>query len=86
MAKQPPPPVANPPAQPPPATTITLTPAFKLVFFTVLGLTVLSLAASFILVLLPNPSEEAKRLAETCSTIFKLGCGTIFGLISGKAL
>ncbi len=68
----------------PPATTITLTPAFKLVFFTVLGLTILSLGVSLTLVILPNPSEEAKRLGETCSTIFKLGCGTIFGLIGGR--
>jgi hypothetical protein len=79
MAKQPPP-------QPPPITTTTLTPAFKLVFFTVLGLSILSLVASFVLVLLPNPSDEAKRLAETCSTIFKLGCGTFFGLLGGKVL
>jgi hypothetical protein len=75
----------SPPAAPP-ITTIPLTPAFKLVFFSVLGLTVLSLIVGVVLVLLPNPSEEAKRLAETCSTIFKPGCGTIFGLIGGKAL
>ncbi len=80
MAKQ------SPPQSSPPITTITLTPAFKLVFFSVLGLTVLSLVASFVLVFVPNPSDEAKRLGETCSTIFKLGCGTVFGFLGGKVL
>jgi hypothetical protein len=85
MAKQSAQQPASPPAAPP-ITAAPLTPAFKLVFFSVLGLTVLSLIVGVVLVLLPNPSEEAKRLTETCSTIFKLGCGTIFGLIGGKAL
>lgn len=70
----------------PPIATLTLTPAFKLVFYSVLGLTVLSLAASFVLVLRDKQTEEIKRLAETCSTTWKLGFGAIVGLIGGKAL
>lgn len=70
----------------PPAATIELTPAFRLVFFSVLGLTVLSLTVSFDLVLRERQTEEIKRLAETCSTTWKLGFGAIVGLIGGKAL
>jgi len=70
----------------PPAATLSLTPAFKLIFFSVLGLTVLSLVASFVLVIREQQTEETKRLAETCSTTWKLGFGAIVGLIGGKAL
>ena len=67
---------------------VTLTPAFKLVFCSVLGLTVLSLRVSVYLAIAysPTPSEEIKRLIETCSTTWKMGFGAIVGLISGKAL
>jgi uncharacterized membrane protein YczE len=66
----------------------TLTPAFKLVFCSVLGLTVLSLGVSVYLAIAysPAPSEEIKRLIETCSTTWKMGFGAIVGLIGGKAL
>ena len=70
----------------PPASQVKLTPAFTLIFFSVLGLTILSLIVSIYLVQLPNQSEEVKRLAETCSTTWKLGFGAIVGLIGGKAL
>ncbi|HWE35668.1 MAG TPA: hypothetical protein VG406_03785 [Isosphaeraceae bacterium] len=63
-----------------------MTPAFRLVFFSVLGLTLLSLAASVYLVLREKQTDEIKRLAETCSTTWKLGFGAIGGLIGGKAL
>ncbi len=63
-----------------------LTPAFLLVFATVVLLTLVSLGVSVYLALRPDPSEEVKRLIETCSTTWKLGFGAIVGLIGGKAL
>jgi hypothetical protein len=71
-----------------PSRVVTLNPAFKLVFCSVLGLTVLSLGVSvyFALAYDSPPSEEVKRLIETCSTTWKMGFGAIVGLIGGKAL
>jgi len=58
---------------------------FKLIFLSVMSLTVLSLAVNvYLLFSFPTPSEEAKRLIETCSTTWKLGFGAILGLIGGK--
>ncbi len=65
----------------------TLTPFFKLVFLTVLGLTVLSIGIDLFLVMaVSNPTEQAKSLIETCSTTWKMGFGAIVGLIGGKAI
>jgi hypothetical protein len=67
--------------------TATLTPAFKLVFLTVLGLTMTALILNVILVvLLSDPNDQAKSLIDTCSTIAKAGFGAIVGLIGGKAV
>jgi hypothetical protein len=69
-----------------PQTTV-LTPFFKLVFLTVLGLTLLSIAIDlFLVMMVNNPSEQAKSLIETCSTTWKMGFGAIVGLIGGKAI
>jgi len=67
---------------------ITLTPAFKLVFLSVLGLTIMSLVGQFCIVaFLSNPSSDAaKTLMETCATVTKIGFGAIVGLLSGKSL
>ena len=47
---------------------------FKLIFLSVMGLTVLSLVVNVCLLFsFPAPSEEVKRLIETCSTTWKLG-------------
>ena len=72
---------AKPPVQP-----VILSAGFCLVFFSVLLLSLLSLGVALYLVQLDHPSEEAKRLAETCSTTWKLGFGAVVGLIGGKAL
>jgi hypothetical protein len=70
----------------PAAAAIALTPTFKLVFISVLSLTILSLLVSLILVLYGRDTEDSKRLIESCSTTWKLGFGAIVGLIGGKAL
>ena len=70
----------------PPIASLSLTPLFNLVFLSVLGLTVLSLIVSLYLVTRDNPSEDMRRLAETCSTTWKMGFGAVVGLIGGKAL
>ena len=67
------------------AKKIDLTPTFKLIFFTVLFLTILSLAVSLFLVTRQDLTEDGKRLAETCSTTWKMGFAAIVGLIAGKA-
>ena len=60
---------------------------FLVVFLSVLGLTVLSLVlGTFLATAVVQPSEEIKRLIETCSTTWKLGFGAIVGLIGGRAL
>lgn len=65
----------------------TVTPAFKLVFLTILALTVLALLLNVTLVvLIDSPNDQAKSLIDTCSTITKAGFGAIVGLIGGKAV
>ncbi|ONI75741.1 hypothetical protein BWI15_07915 [Kribbella sp. ALI-6-A] len=65
----------------------TLTPAFKLVFLAVFGLTVAALVLNVVLVIsIDQPNDQAKSLIETCSTIVKAGFGAIVGLIGGKSV
>jgi hypothetical protein len=60
---------------------------FKIIFLSIIGLTIISIVIPVLLVLIfPTPSEEVKRLIETCSTTWKLGFGAILGLIGGKSL
>lgn len=66
--------------------TIRLSPAFKLVFASVLGLTILCLILGCSLVGLGIKSDEAKVMFELCTSTFKLGFGAIIGLLGGKAL
>lgn len=70
-----------------PEPRIPLTPAFKLVFISVLGLTVLSFLTNlFLVTFLDVPTPEAKVFIETCSTTYKMGFAAVIGLIGGKAL
>jgi hypothetical protein len=71
--------------------TVTLTPAFKLVFLSVLGLTILSMMIACPIAILLPPSQHPQNLQlnivfETCITTFKLGFGAMIGLLGGKAL
>ena len=66
--------------------TLTLTPAFKLVFVSALCITLLSVIVCCPLAVLGASTMEAKALFEACLTTFKLGFGAIIGLLGGKAL
>lgn len=66
---------------------LVLTPVFKMVFLSILGLTILSAGTGIALaIFVASPSAELRGWNETCSTAFKLGFGAIVGLIGGKAL
>jgi hypothetical protein len=65
---------------------VDLTPRFKLVFVSLRCLTLVSLGVSVALVFSPNPSDDTRRLVETCSTTFKMGFGAVVGLLGGKTL
>jgi hypothetical protein len=66
-------------------TTCKITPVFKLVFFTVLGLTLLSGATSLCLATQSSLSAQQNRIFESCSTTWQMGVGAIFGLLGSKA-
>jgi hypothetical protein len=61
-----------------------ITPRFKLVFTTVLAITILCLILNLLVVLMAPNGSQAASLADTCSTAFKLGFGAIVGLVGGK--
>jgi hypothetical protein len=84
-AADPPPPVP-PVAQQPNVATLTLTPLFKLVFASVLGLTILSLGVSVFITFEGSASPYYSSLNEKVSSVFTLGCGAIIGLLGGKTL
>ena len=73
---------------PPSPVAVQLTPAFKLIFLTVVALTLLSFAGTFVVLFATHGdatiSEPAKQTLDTCSTTYKLGFGAIIGLIGGK--
>jgi hypothetical protein len=71
--------------------TVTLSPAFKLIFCSVLAITIVCLILGCSLVGLTvrtgrtlTPQEDV--LFDLCTSTFKLGFGTIIGLLGGKAL
>lgn len=64
-----------------------ITPHFKFVAKTVVGLTAASGAVYLGLVLMmPNPSEEAKTLMSVASMGWTSGTGAFFGLLGGKSM
>jgi hypothetical protein len=78
-------------ASQPTVITVTLSPVFKLIFLSVLGLTILSLIIGCTIVGLNTGmnramAEQDKALFELCASTFKLGFGAIIGMLGGKAL
>jgi hypothetical protein len=61
-----------------------LPPRFKLLFFSVVALTVLALVLDVLLALLGGSSEQAMTAADACSTTYKMGFGAIVALIGTK--
>lgn len=61
-------------------------PHFKLIFCTVVALTVLALSLNVLLAVFGSDSDQVRAVAETCSTTYKMGFGAIVGLIGGRAL
>lgn len=72
--------------QAPNIATLTLTPVFKLVFLSVLGITILSMILCCPLALLKQSTPRLDALFEAFATTWKLGFGAIIGLIGGKRL
>ncbi len=66
---------------------ILVSPGFKLVFLTVLGLTVASAATAGGIAFAAEPALSANQQSvfETLNLVWKLGTGAIFGLLGGKA-
>lgn len=65
--------------------TTTVSPAFKLVFSTVLSLTMLSGGTSLWLASEPKLSEYQVRVLENSTATWQTGVSAIFGLLGGKA-
>ena len=78
-------PIANPNLPGAGTTQVSISPVFKLVFLTVLGLTIVCLAVSLYLAM-QQQNEATKSLNEKVLTVFNLGCGAIIGLLGGKTI
>jgi len=69
------------------AAVVTLTPTFKLVFTSVLGLTVLCLCLAVYVSLFGGQGNKAvDALNDKLLSVFTLGCGAIIGLLGGRTL
>lgn len=62
-----------------------ITSTFKLVFGTVVGLTMLSGGTAFRLAAQERLSPQQTRVFETCSATWQMGVGAVFGLLGSKA-
>ena len=61
-----------------------LTPRFKLIYSTLVALTLLALALNVLLALVGGDSDQIRTASETCSTTYKMGFGAIVGLLSQR--
>jgi len=57
---------------------------FNTVLFLIASLSLLSLCLALYLAQLQTLSIEGKQLFQTCSTTWKMGFGSMLGLISGR--
>ncbi len=62
-----------------------ITSTFKLVFGTVVGLTMLSGGTAFSLAAQEQLSPQQTRVFETCSATWQMGVGAVFGFLGSKA-
>lgn len=62
-----------------------ITPTFKLVFFTVVSMTMMSGGISVWLAYQDNLSEQQNRVFETSSATWQMGVGAVFGLLGSQA-
>lgn len=78
--------VGNSPVASPNATTLTVTlsPMFKMVFLSVLGITILSMFIACALVAAHNETDQGKALFELFASLTKMGFGAMLGLLGGK--
>ncbi len=60
--------------------------SFKTVFWVVVALTVMSLAAAVFLVTFAQESATLKEVVTTCNSTWKMGFGGNLGLLAGKRL
>lgn len=58
---------------------------FRMIFTTVVALTVLALILDVVLALMGGASEQVRAAAETCATAYKMGFGAIVALLGGRA-
>jgi hypothetical protein len=57
---------------------------FKMIFTTVVVLTVLALILNVLLALIGRNAEPVQTAAETCSTTYKMGFGAIVALLGSR--
>lgn len=66
-------------------TSVYISPHFKMILLSVVGLTLLSLGVSLFFSLHGKLTQPQSDLFTTCSTTWKMGFGAVVGLIGGKA-
>jgi hypothetical protein len=66
-------------------TAIEVSPAFKWILITVIGITAVTFATNVLLVVFAEKNEDIKTLINACSDAWKGGVGAVFGLVAGKA-
>ncbi|MDZ7995996.1 MAG: hypothetical protein RM022_032555 [Nostoc sp. EfeVER01] len=59
--------------------------SFKLIFLTVVGITLLSGGTSLWLASQPTPTKPQKGMFETTQNTWLMGTGAIFGLLGGRS-
>ena len=65
---------------------VDVTPLFKYIFFSALGLIMLSFLASvFMSVFIDSPSVEVQEIIDICNNVVRCGMVSIISLVSGKA-